>query len=119
MMLAPETSATSAPAPAVHQFLKRNVTADDQVVPVTAADEADSFAGIRCPLCAWRPDAASRWCCDPGNSPEALFHGCLTVWNTFSTRGRCPGCLHQWRWTSCLRCSGWSLHDDWYEEEAR
>jgi len=22
-----------------------------------------------------------------------------------------------WRWTSCLRCAGWSLHEDWYEEE--
>ena len=77
--------------------------------------EEDAFHGVRCPLCAWRPDASSRWCCEPGQSPEPPFPGCLTVWNTFSTRGQCPGCDHQWRWTSCLSCSGWSLHEDWYE----
>ena len=41
---------------------------------------------------------------------------CGTAWNTFATRGRCPGCAHQWRWTSCLRCDQWSPHGDWYEE---
>jgi hypothetical protein len=28
----------------------------------------------------------------------------------------CPGCAHQWRYTACLRCEGWSLHEDWYVE---
>jgi hypothetical protein len=49
-------------------------------------------------------------------SPEPPFKGCGTVWNTFLTKGRCPGCSHQWRWTSCLQCQQWSLHDDWYEK---
>jgi hypothetical protein len=78
--------------------------------------EADGFHGVRCPLCEWRPDASSRWCCHPQETPEPAFPGCGTVWNTFSTRGRCPGCDHQWRWTSCLSCGEWSLHEDWYEQ---
>jgi hypothetical protein len=81
-------------------------------------DHSDAFVRIRCPLCEWQPDASSRWCCVRTPAPEGFFGGCGAAWNTFSTRGRCPGCQHQWRWTSCLRCSGWSLHDDWYEEEA-
>jgi hypothetical protein len=44
-----------------------------------------------------------------------MFDGCGARWNTFTTRGKCPGCRHQWQWTSCLRCLGWSLHEDWYE----
>ena len=47
---------------------------------------------------------------------EPSFEGCGMVWNTFSTRGCCPGCSHQWRWTSVFdvasgRCT------DWYERE--
>ena len=80
--------------------------------------EQNAFHGVRCPLCAWRPDSSSRWSCQPSETPEPFFPGCGTVWNTFSTRGRCPGCDHQWRWTSCLSCEGWSLHEDWYEHEA-
>ena len=30
---------------------------------------------------------------------------------------KCPGCAHQWVWTSCPQCHEWSLHDDWYAEE--
>ena len=84
-------------------------------VTIVRLTEEDAFHGVRCPLCTWRPDASSRWCCEPSESPEPFFPGCRTVWNTFSTRGRCPGCDHQWHWTSCLSCSGWSLHEDWYE----
>ena len=62
---------------------------------------------IRCPQCQWEPSAADTWCCSPG---------CGHVWNTFETRGVCPGCSRQWTHTACLRCSAWSLHDDWYEE---
>jgi len=76
----------------------------------------DGFEQIRCPLCEWRPSASSRWLCECVGTPEPPFAACRTAWNTFSTRGRCPRCAHQWRWTSCLRCSGWSLHEDWYEE---
>ena len=30
------------------------------------------------------------------------------------TRGRCPGCQHQWQWTTCLSCGVASLHEHWY-----
>jgi hypothetical protein len=80
-------------------------------------DEEESFSGIRCPQCHWRPSASSRWCCECAGTPEPRFDACGAEWNTFSTRGRCPGCAHQWRWTSCLRCGQWSLHDEWYETE--
>jgi hypothetical protein len=82
------------------------------VIPVVPDD---AFSGIRCPLCSWRPTASSLWSCLAVGTPEPFFEGCGAVWNTFSTRGRCPGCRHQWQWTSCLRCEGWSLHEDWYE----
>lgn len=72
---------------------------------------------IRCPLCDWTPTPSSRWCCYGADTPEAPFTGCGNEWNTFDTRGKCPGCGHQWRWTSCLRCGGWSLHEAWYVEE--
>jgi len=92
---------------AMHMPLRNRVTEDN-------ADEK-RFRGIRCPLCQWRPLSASRWCCDASAAPEPFFQGCGTSWNTFATRGRCPSCAHQWRWTSCLRCAQWSLHEDWYE----
>jgi hypothetical protein len=89
-----------------------------------AADQSDDeldegLSGIRCPVCAWKPDASSRWCCAWIDTPEPYFESCGAVWNTFSTKGRCPGCHHQWRWTSCLRCSQWSPHGDWYENKGR
>lgn len=73
---------------------------------------------IRCPLCLWQPNAASRWCCNCVGTPEPRFDSCGTVWNTFDTHGRCPGCGHQWRWTTCLRCATASPHEDWYEESS-
>ena len=87
-------------------------------ITVNAArlDGGEAFSGIRCPLCSWRPSPSNVWCCDRGDSPEPFFVGCGMVWNTFSTRGRCPGCSHQWRWTSCLQCQEASLHEAWYEE---
>jgi hypothetical protein len=100
-----------------YQFLKQQVTIDDRVASAPGVDERDAFRGIRCPLCAWQPEPSSRWSCEPMYSPEPPFQGCGTVWNTFVTHGRCPGCSHQWSWTSCLRCQGWSLHLDWYEPE--
>jgi hypothetical protein len=39
---------------------------------------------------------------------------CGTVWNTFETRGRCPGCGYQWTRTVCLACQRISPHLDWY-----
>lgn len=81
-------------------------------------DEDDpKFSRIRCPLCKWRPTASSSWHCGDCAEPEFFFDGCGTVWNTFDTGGRCPGCKHQWRWTSCLRCEEWSRHEDWYAKD--
>jgi hypothetical protein len=77
------------------------------------------FNRIRCPLCKWQPKPAHRWFCAPCGDPEFFADGCGACWNTFTTRGLCPGCGHQWRWTSCLNCSRWSLHEDWYERESR
>ncbi|HWK08964.1 MAG TPA: hypothetical protein VNR64_02855 [Vicinamibacterales bacterium] len=84
-----------------------------------SSDEAERGSGIRCPRCRWRPSASSRWCCSAAEAPEPFFSGCGTVWNTFATKGRCPGCQHQWQWTSCLRCAEWSPHVDWYETGER
>jgi hypothetical protein len=62
-------------------------------------------AEIYCPKCSWRPSATDRWICNPS---------CGTVWNTFWTRGLCPGCGEQWQDTACLRCRKWSPHESWY-----
>ena len=88
------------------------VTTDD---PGTGHDER----GIRCPLCHWQPSAASRWHCVCHGTPEPFFEACGTVWNTFDTRGRCPGCQHQWQWTTCLSCGVASRHEDWYYRNER
>jgi hypothetical protein len=79
-----------------------------------ARDLANDFNRIRCPLCKWRPNASSRWYCGDCHYPEYFYEGCGTAWNTFVTRGLCPGCNHQWRWT-ILSCQRWSRHDEWYE----
>jgi hypothetical protein len=103
--------------PSMLWALKRSPLWDPRTRDDSRSEEADPFGHIRCPLCRWRPAPVDKWCCDSsGPSPELFFGGCGTVWNTFATRGRCPGCDHQWRWTVCLRCHGWSLHDEWYDE---
>jgi DNA-directed RNA polymerase subunit RPC12/RpoP len=61
---------------------------------------------IRCPKCRWEPRKVDRWYC------SKCQRG---VWNTFDTRGVCPVCAYQWVWTACLKCSAWSLHEEWYE----
>ena len=85
----------------------------------TQVEKKERHAGerIRCPLCEWQPTPSSLWSCYGADTPEAPFTGCGTEWNTFDTGGKCPGCGHQWRWTSCLRCGGWSLHAEWYVVE--
>jgi hypothetical protein len=60
---------------------------------------------IRCPHCAWRPQPESRWQCMPS---------CGTEWNTFWTRGTCPGCGYHWAKTQCLSCGELSPHEQWY-----
>ncbi|MDQ2745945.1 MAG: hypothetical protein M3T96_01650 [Acidobacteriota bacterium] len=77
------------------------------------ADAPVDFNRIRCPLCRWQPHQSSRWLC----SDENFHRGCGTIWNTFDTRGVCPGCRYHWRWTDCLRCLKSSPHDAWYENE--
>jgi hypothetical protein len=61
---------------------------------------------IRCPRCGYEPGPHERWMCH-----------CLHMWNTFETRGVCPGCGHQWLHTACPRCKAWSLHEDWYVKD--
>lgn len=58
---------------------------------------------IRCPKCAWEPQRHDRWGCVCGH-----------VWNTFDTRGVCPGCDATWSETQCLKCKAWSPHEAWY-----
>lgn len=72
---------------------------------------------VRCPLCHWQPRSSDLWYCGDCGHPEYFFAGCGMMWNTFTTRGLCPGCLHQWRYTSCLRCAAWSPHEEWYGDE--
>ena len=102
------------------ELLKRSEPGlDVRFFTIPRGDEGEAFERIRCPLCAWRPTPASTWCCFVGEgTPEPPFEWCGAQWNTFTTRGRCPGCQHQWKWTSCLRCSGFSLHEDWYEQDS-
>jgi hypothetical protein len=83
-----------------------------------STDEITDFSRIRCPLCRWQPNASSLWYCADAGYPHN-FQGCGTAWNTFDTRGRCPGCAHQWTWTDCHRCFGCSPHEEWYEKESR
>ena len=100
-----------------HLLLRDDRESDRTIIRMSESERRESFSGIRCPLCAWRPSASSKWRCDPTHTPEPPFKGCDAVWNTFATRGRCPGCDHQWIWTTCHRCAECSLHEDWYEEE--
>lgn len=90
----------------------------EEILKTLKKDEEETgFERIRCPHCNWSPNASSRWWCADCDAPEFFYGGCYTSWNTFETRGKCPGCAHQWRWTSCLKCAGWSRHEDWYEKK--
>jgi hypothetical protein len=62
-------------------------------------------AEIYCPHCEWRPAPEDRWECVPS---------CSTIWNTFWTRGVCPGCSYKWTKTQCLVCGQVSPHEAWY-----
>jgi hypothetical protein len=61
--------------------------------------------GIRCTQCKWTPHTKSLWSCKCGHH-----------WNTFDTRGLCPGCGHQWEITGCLQCGAISPHPEWYAD---
>ena len=94
---------------------KKTPETEEIIKKLQESEEETDFERIRCPLCKWTPNDSSRWWCADAGAPEYFYGGCFTSWNTFETRGRCPGCAHQWKWTSCLRCGGWSRHEDWYE----
>ena len=100
---------------AVLWLLQRALTPEEILAKLSELGNGPDFHRIRCPRCRWQPNASSRWYCSDCGFPEYFFGGCGTAWNTFATRGLCPGCGHQWLWTNCLACEGWSLHDDWYE----
>ena len=93
-------------------------TAETEEILKTIEEEKEKndYQRIRCPLCRWQPGSNSLWFCADADAPEFFYGGCGAMWNTFETRGKCPGCNHQWRWTSCLRCGGWARHEDWYEK---
>jgi predicted RNA-binding Zn-ribbon protein involved in translation (DUF1610 family) len=74
--------------------------------PDRAAGTRNGHRRIRCPKCGWEPGRDDLWSCV-----------CLHAWNTFETHGVCPGCGLEWADTQCLRCTEWSRHDDWYEDE--
>ena len=83
-----------------------------------ALDDEEQPRRIRCPECKWEPNPSSLWYCGECPEPEGFLGGCGTAWNTFDTAGLCPGCGHQWRWTACLRCGEWSLHEEWYAADS-
>ena len=94
--------------PGVERIIRDASRADDGVDPVKR---------IRCPRCEWQPGSGDRWTCVPQGHPEHFTGGCGTSWNTFDTRGRCPGCEHLWTWTACQQCHEWSPHVDWYASD--
>ena len=99
------------------QLLKRQTQDDVRIDTADQEKDGDGTFRIRCPLCFWQPSASSRWTCQcGGGTPEPPFDACGTVWNTFDTRGKCPGCAHQWIWTTCLHCQVSSRHEEWYDE---
>lgn len=92
---------------------------DEILRKIESEKDETNFRRIRCPKCKWQPKSSSRWFCADCDFPEYFYGGCWTSWNTFETKGKCPGCGHLWRWTSCLRCGGWAKHVDWYEESGK
>jgi hypothetical protein len=104
----------------MHHALHQGKPGTDVITHKRFDVEADEDGlRIRCPLCEWTPSRGSKWYCSSCPEPENFHGGCGTFWNTFDTRGLCPGCRHQWRWTSCPSCLQWSLHEDWYEDDGR
>jgi hypothetical protein len=102
----------------IFSLLQKNLNSDEIIEKLKQKEkEKNDFNRIRCPHCKWQPKASSLWFCSDCDFPEYFYKSCGTAWNTFNTHGKCPGCQHQWRWTSCLSCSQWSLHEDWYEKQ--
>lgn len=100
---------------AVFTAFKKTAESEEIIKKLREETDETDFQRIRCPHCKWRPTARSRWFCADADAPEFFYNSCGAMWNTFQTRGKCPGCNHQWKWTSCLRCARWARHEDWYE----
>ncbi|HYE75540.1 MAG TPA: hypothetical protein VEF04_19515 [Blastocatellia bacterium] len=99
-------------------LFQKGMRPEDVTDTLEDLEEQDfDFSRIRCPQCKWQPRASDLWYCGECAYPEFFFGGCGMEWNTFATRGICPGCQHQWRWTACLMCEQWSLHEDWYAND--
>lgn len=98
-------------------LLKRDPHWRPMAIDETAGDVRPDEPRIRCPLCGWEPRSSDLWTCWDCTVPEGLARGCGTSWHTFDTGGRCPGCDHQWAWTTCLACGRWSRHADWYSRD--
>lgn len=60
---------------------------------------------VRCPACGRAPEAGTAWQCSY----------CHWSWDTFATRGVCPGCAAHYPVTQCFGCHAMSRHEDWYE----
>jgi hypothetical protein len=86
---------------------KEDLERDDDPEATLGDGELGRKQRIRCPCCRWEPRDSDRWQCS-----------CLHLWNTFHTRGVCPGCGHAWKETQCPRCHRWSPHEAWYVEES-
>lgn len=108
----------SIPAAIAIWLFQRTLTPEEIKETIkTFDDEKPAPKRIRCPRCQWQPNASSRWYCSFSPFIEKFFGGCGTAWNTFDTQGICPGCQHQWKYTCCLSCTEYSLHEDWYEND--
>ena len=102
----------------VFWLFQKSVNPAEIAESLAQAGEGEApFTRIRCLGCHWQPRSDDLWYCGDCGHPEYFFEGCGMEWNTFATRGLCPGCLHQWRYTSCLECEAWSPHEDWYAAE--
>jgi hypothetical protein len=102
--------------PPIGWQLKKSAAPTIAAVEVEEPARDTAAPRIRCPKCGWQPERSSTWLCLSGPGPEPPFEACGTAWNTFDTGGRCPGCDHQWHWTTCLHCHEWSPHLDWYDD---
>jgi hypothetical protein len=74
---------------------------------VSTDDNRQGRRDIHCPACTYRPRPEDRWDCLPR---------CGTLWNTFWTRGVCPGCGIEWPKTQCPSCGVLSPHKAWYHD---
>ena len=85
-------------SPRIQAFLAY-LTRDE---PDTGVDEAMDVAAS-CPHCEWEPLKSTIWTCTCGHK-----------WNTFDTKGTCPGCERVWSETECRKCRTVSAHESWY-----